>query len=39
MYLDKHGGVSVFSAFQSIVEEKVEINLTCSMGFVENFVS
>lgn len=39
MYLDKHGACSVFSAFQSIVDEKVKINLTCSMGFVENFLS
>lgn len=39
MYLDKHGAISVFSAFQAIVDEKLKINLTCSMGFVENFVS
>lgn len=39
MYLDKHGAVSVFAAFQTIVEEKVKINLTISLGFVENFVS
>lgn len=39
MYLDKHGACSVFSAFESIVEQKVKINLTCSMGFVENFIA
>lgn len=39
MYLDKHGACSVLSAFQTVVEEKLKINLTCSMGFVENFVS
>lgn len=38
MYLDKHGAVSVFSAFETIVEEGLKINLTCSMGYVENFV-
>ena len=39
MHLDKHGACSVFSAFQTIVEEKIKINVTCSMGYVENFVS
>ena len=39
MFLDKHGSTSVFSAFQTIVKEKLPINLTCSMGMVENFVS
>lgn len=39
MFLDKHGAVSVFLAFQTVVLEKLPINLTCSMGFVENFVS
>ena len=39
MYDDKHGATSVFSAFQAIVKEKLPINLTCSMGMVENFVS
>lgn len=39
MFLDKHGATSVFSAFQTIVEEKLPINLTVAMGFVENFVS
>lgn len=39
MYLDKHGACSVFSAFQAIVEEGIKVNVTCSMGFVENFLS
>ena len=39
MFLDKHGSTSVFAAFQTIVKEKLPINLTCSMGMVENFVS
>ena len=34
MYLDKHGACSVFAAFKAIVEEKVKINLTLSMGYV-----
>lgn len=34
MHLDKSGAVSVFTAFQYIVREKVKINLTVSMGFV-----
>jgi leucyl aminopeptidase len=39
MYMDKHGATSVFSAFQTIVQEKLPVNLTCAMGFVENFIS
>lgn len=39
MFLDKHGAMSVLSAFQTVVEDKVPINLTCSIGLVENFVS
>ena len=38
MYLDKAGAVSVFTAFQYVVKQKLKINLTVSMGFVENFV-
>lgn len=34
MYLDKSGAVSVFTAFQYVVKEKLKINLTASMGFV-----
>jgi leucyl aminopeptidase len=39
MFIDKHGAMSVFSAFQTIVQEKLPINLTCSLGLVENMVS
>lgn len=39
MFLDKHGATSVLSAFESIVKEKVPINLTCSIGLVENFIN
>ena len=39
MYLDKHGATNVLSAFESIVREKIPINLTCSVGMVENFIS
>lgn len=39
MFLDKHGACSVFSAFCTVVTEKLPVNLTCSMGFVENFIS
>ncbi len=34
MYLDKHGATSVLSAFESIIKEKIPINLTCSVGMV-----
>ena len=39
MFLDKHGACSVFGAFQVLVEQKAKVNLTVSMGFVENFIS
>ena len=39
MYMDKCGAVSVFTAFQYVVKEKLKINLTVSMGMVENFIS
>lgn len=38
MFLDKCGAVAVFSAFQAIVEEGLKVNVTVSMGFVENFI-
>lgn len=34
MYLDKHGATSVLSAFETIVQEKLKINVTCSMAWV-----
>lgn len=39
MFLDKHGATSVLSAFESIVKEKLHINVTCSIGLVENFIN
>ena len=39
MFLDKHGACSVLSAFQGVVEEKLKINLTCSIGMVENSIN
>lgn len=39
MHMDKHGAVSVLSALQSVSKLKLKVNLTVSMGFVENFVS
>ena len=39
MFLDKHGACSVLSAFETIVEEKMKVNVTCSIGLVENFLS
>lgn len=39
MHLDKSGAVTVFTAFQHVVQEKLKINLTVSMGFVENFLA
>ena len=34
MFLDKHGATSVLSAFETILKEKLPINLTCSIGLV-----
>lgn len=39
MYLDKHGSTSVLSAFEAAVKEKLPINLTCSIGMVENSIN
>ncbi len=38
MFLDKCGAVGIFTAFQQIVNEKLQVNLTASLGFVENFL-
>lgn len=38
MFLDKCGAVNCLAAFQAIVEEGLKINLTVSMGWVENFL-
>ncbi len=39
MHLDKHGACSVLSAFMSIVEEGLKVNVTVSIGLVQNFLS
>ena len=39
MHMDKHGATSVLSAFESVVKLKLKVNLTVSLGLVENFVS
>ena len=38
MHMDKHGATSVLSAFETILKLKLKVNLTISMGFVENFI-
>ena len=38
MFLDKCGACAVMSAFMAVVEEGIKVNLTTSMGFVENFI-
>lgn len=38
MFLDKQGACSVLAAFEQVVKEKLEVNLTCSVGLVENFI-
>lgn len=37
--MDKHGACSVLAAFRYAVENELKINLSCSIGLVENFVS
>jgi hypothetical protein len=39
MFLDKHGSTNVLSAFETVVKEKLPINLTCSVGMVENSIN
>lgn len=39
MHLDKHGSVSVMAAMRSIARLKLPINITASMGFVENSIN
>jgi len=38
MRMGKHGAVSVMSAIRSIARLKLPINITASMGFVENSI-
>lgn len=37
--MDKHGAVSVLSAFEAILNLNLPINVTASMGFVQNFIA
>ena len=39
MYLDKHGATSVLLAFKTIVDMKLNINVTCTIGMAENIIS
>lgn len=39
MHMDKHGAASVLSAFEGILSQDLPINVTASMGFVENFIA
>ncbi len=39
MFMDKLGAMTVLSAFQTIVKLKLPINLTCSIGLVENSIN
>lgn len=39
MFLDKCGAMTVLSAFQTVVRQKLRINLTCSIGLVENSIN
>jgi len=39
MYLDKTGAMTVLASFQTIVKEKLKVNVSCSIGLVENFIS
>lgn len=39
MYLDKCGACTVFSTFLGAIENKMKLNISCSMAFAENFVN
>jgi leucyl aminopeptidase len=39
MFLDKCGATTVLSAFQTVVRQRLRINLTCSIGLVENSIN
>lgn len=38
MFLDKSGACSCFAAFEQIVKEQLKINVTITLGMVENFI-
>lgn len=39
MFLDKSGACSCLVAFEQIVKERLKINVTITLGMVENFIS
>ena len=39
MHMDKHGATTVLSVFETISNLSLPINITVSMGYVENFIS
>lgn len=39
MHMDKHGATSVLSVFETISNLSLPVNITVSMGYVENFIS
>lgn len=39
MHIDKHGATTVLSVFETISNLQLPVNITVSMGYVENFIS
>ena len=39
MHMDKHGATTVLSVFETISNLQLPVNITVSMGYVENFIS
>ena len=39
MYLDKCGACTVFSTFLGAIENKMKVNISCTMAFAENSIS
>lgn len=39
MHMDKHGATTVLSVFETISNLSLPVNVTVSMGYVENFIS
>lgn len=37
--MDKHGATTVLSVFETISNLSLPVNITVSMGYVENFIS
>lgn len=38
MYMDKSGAAIALTVFKAVVEMKMKLNVTCSVGLVENFI-